>query len=432
MLEALVLSGYTRQIFPNIRHLSIVLQENQPRYIKIVNSLMSPRINSIGIRYFSTATMLDSAVSSIIYILQEAKFPLVKLTIDAGNSGNGVSQATWKAQSRFLASLTSLRRLVLRGLSKETFPLFVVASQLPELVDLKIETPHAWIELLERADVVHETGFTVLKRLIVDNSQAQSSRAVLLAFLPCFASTTFEELQVSFPPIFDQTNRGDLIPLQQFGALTTFEANWRNQGDLRREDVGHLFESHLLTHVSLVGEGAATLFDNKMIHWAAEAWPHLQALAIVEWDGELAESTPYNLSLPTVTLQGLAPLAVYCPSLQSISIHIDARNTPSSTVSTPGLSVQKLVFRDSHIGERIDEVAAFITCMWPNVELDSKRIMEEWYQGDRASRREQEFGARWRQVWEKVAKSSGEKLKLVGCSLSAGCFRSHIIFVKVR
>lgn len=419
-LNILVLSGFTHQMFPNLRDLTVVIPWTTRKTGNRLNAIISPSIQSLEFRYSVSRTdgLNSENVASAIRILQEAALSLLELTINPGCTGDAISTREWDLQSQFLLSTPSLRRLKLASLSVEALVLFAAAAQLPNLIDLEIIRPRSWKESFEETGSIGPVGFPALRRLYfaTGHRSTEASHALLIGILACVTSLEVEELKFVFETTSSFTrNRNDRFDaFERFTALKIFHVEFWNEGDLRREDMIHLSKCSQLEVLYLVCEGAATLFDDQTMNLTAEAWPNLRKIHVSSRNRHRAkDEPPPDLIPPSLTLQGLANLTTHCLVIESVTIYVDTRGTPPILTSVPCFSVRHLSVRESHVDECVEDVGSFIANLWPNLLLDPGTILRDPYQRDYASKAEKELGSRWRHVWKAVATKLGQRLDYV-------------------
>lgn len=125
----------------------------------------------------------------------------------------------------------------------------------------------------------------------------------------------------------------------------------------------HILVCSKLESLSLATRNPSQGLCDSMMLVMAQAWPRLRHLDLIR----IGDS-------PTVTLQGLAPLAQFCPGLECLNIAVDARGLPEQ-IDMPhiGLAVTELeLARWSPLDERRDRVVDFVCRMWPNQSYENR------------------------------------------------------------
>ncbi|TFY61722.1 hypothetical protein EVJ58_g4333 [Rhodofomes roseus] len=110
------------------------------------------------------------------------------------------------------------------------------------------------------------------------------------------------------------------------------------------------------------------VLDDDALKGLAMSWSRMESL-------ELMSGVSYPWRTPTATtLQGIAYLARYCPSLSSLSIDVDTSATDVSFNTTPGGgycngNLRRISFGRSRAHGKPEKIAAFLLAIFPNLKM---------------------------------------------------------------
>lgn len=400
LLQAIAISGCDLPIFPNLRNLAIIAEQYMIQDSQVVESILGPGIGTLTLEYPGAGPEMTVAVSSTTRALKQAKLPITKLTICPAVV---LTQETCDALAHSIASFPSLQSLGMLSLYDAlTVQLFAEASRLPQLGELIIRIPSSWIGVFEGVT----GGFSALRRL-----EASSPHVLVGPLLSSNQPTLLVGVIIS---IWGSPAVSSFVSLATFVKLRDFKLAW-SWGGIPWGDIVPLLRCPLLEELRMEGPEATSIFDDTRLLMAAQAWPRLRVLQVEE-DREL-ETLPEDLEFPSVTLQGLGCLATHCPLLEFLTISVDAC-APAVIPTVQSTSVKHLAFHRSPIDGPVNDVAWFISRMWPNIIL--KNVSRDPCYSDRAVEKKWPGStSRWRQVWEKVAEGTGQNLAWpVSCSAS--------------
>ncbi|KZT72309.1 hypothetical protein DAEQUDRAFT_722986 [Daedalea quercina L-15889] len=127
----------------------------------------------------------------------------------------------------------------------------------------------------------------------------------------------------------------------------------------------HLRVFHNLRRLTLMTDSCIVL-DDEILEELAMSWPRLEHL-------QLSSSAEYPWMTSTATtLEGLAHLARYCPSLSFLAIDVDTSHADVSPHSKPGggycnRALWAIEFGQSRAEGNPAKIAAFLFAIFPNL-----------------------------------------------------------------
>lgn len=400
--QAVHLSGLNNQLLPCLQHLIVLLERYEEANFPILQSILAPTIKAVDVHFGHFCS--EAEVMCTLRILETASLPLEALVIHLPGGGEPRSPAIFGPLSQFIRDHDQLRHLSIWELFSWSPSLFVTASQLPHLVDLTLAGSFQQEAAVQAFGSPPTLGFPALRRLkMLFHVEPPSISAIL----NCMESPYLEELKLGMSL---ESGRGvGLGDVGRFEELRMFDLNWTVNGECPQwEDIAPLLACHNMEEFVLKGPHASLVFNDHRMQSAAKSWPKLRQLTLAETEehGELEEMD--DLIPPTLTIRGLSYLAMHCPSLKSLFVSVDARLSPrtsSETFDVVASSVNELVLNQSFVNERVDEIASFISKMYPNVKLDNKRGIYDPYLSDERIQKKWGFRLLWKQVWEKVGQN---------------------------
>lgn len=176
--------------------------------------------------------------------------------------------------------------------------------------------------------------------------------------LAAITSVSLTSLEVMVgPPFLDVVGEGDvpneLVPLPtsilqgrlgglvRFTVLRSFRFTFATS-QLAFVDFAPILACHEMEFACLQGHGLSRWVGDGELQTMAQAWPLLEELVLIDTSQQLQHAHPRNNQghAPSMTLAGLACLAIHCPQLARLITCVDAResvNTPFPTVIRSGM-----------------------------------------------------------------------------------------------
>lgn len=404
------LSGLHNQLLPCLQHLIVLLEQYEDANFQILQSVLAPTIKAVDVHCGHFCS--EAEVVCTFRILETASLPLEAFVIHLPGGGEPRSPAIFEPLSQFIRDHDQLRHLSIWELYSWSPSLFVTASQLPHLVDLALGGSFQQEAAVQAMGPPPTRGFPALRRLKMFFHVEPPS---ISAILNCMESPHLEELKLEMS--LESGSGVGLGDVGRFKELRMFDLDWTVTGECPQwEDIAPLLACHNMEEFALVGPHASIIFNDYRMQSAAKSWPKLRQLTLAE-TGEPGEDEQVDdLTPPTLTLRGLSCLATHCLSLKSLFVSVDARPSPrtsSATFDVVASSVNELILYQSFVNEKVDEIALYISKMYPNVKSNNKRGRDDPYLSDERIQKKWGLGAFWKQIWKKVGQNLGQDVEVV-------------------
>lgn len=387
----------------------------------LLHVLMAPTIKNFELAFNTnsrnTVQVSDNVVALCSVLSRLRHLKLKAFCITSSDRMIVESYKAEKAIQTVLGHQQALLNVIISDFPSRLTTSFRAASRLPHLDGIRLTaTQRGWygepahpdfavarlrpIRSFANGTRSQPPSFPSLRHLMAVISAGDVER-LLLSVSSTFLSSL--ELQVKEPSMKIGACFADIGRFEQLKTI------WLDYPGLLGTwgDLTPILACHNVQNISVHGDCISAILGDEQLGLLARAWPFLKSLVVVDsclerWRFDLESSCAWSRSpgphIPLATLSGLGTFAAHCPSLTCLIIPIDARGTPDPTsLETIGHAVQKIGFPHSLVdpGEGEEQVARFISTMWPNhnhtevIELDQ----------------------RWEKVWAPTARVAGENEK---------------------
>ncbi|KAF8887130.1 hypothetical protein BD779DRAFT_530230 [Infundibulicybe gibba] len=358
--QALDFAFQGQPTFPNLIELNQTLSlEGVPS--PNITMLLGPRIRRISLGLEAS----DPDQTSLLPLLGKKYPALVQFILQANYNPDIGCQI-----NRALSGWDQLQTLTVPHLSEESFR---IVAGLPHLLSLVLNRANSRFGDTF-SPISGQPVFPVLRKLSVRANTLALCANLLRAATNCpLEDFTFYPTEASAPldwhdlfsALAESCNKATLtsiragdtgIPDEQVEALLAGTT----------DQLRPLLLFTNLTHVNL-GTCYGFNVDDAFIREMATAWPHLRCLDI----GTTEMCRPIEQQ-PQLTLQGLAPLARFCPDLEDLSVYIDATHLCSNHIdlgSSPSDSQVKSleVYRSPISQSSVPWAASFLSAIFPRL-----------------------------------------------------------------
>lgn len=394
-------------LFPSLRRLTFKTSEGDTR-LSLFSLLLSPTLRKIKLDFGNQSFVsICKAYTSIL--LQLTNTPLAKLerlTIiiqseDRMDVAAPRQSLTYLPIVQITSAHPTIQYLKISGLPWALAGPFLAAAQLPHLIEASFSARRLTPNLTTRLDATVR-GFPELRVMKIEGLPGDMT-PVILSYLSLNVLETLE-LTVEDPPaprvgLFNDLRQFDHL-LSVTLCFTSTEYNWNQSWEI----LAPLLHCSALQVVRISAPGLSSTITNQHILSMAKAWPDLRDLDLSDKTRISANQFLGMCCRPNVTLQGLSCLATYCPSLESLSVHIDARGVHHAIYPLTDIasSVVQLYFHCSWAVAHEEEVAKFISQMWPNARGDPLVRRDGPFGWTKGSEDLRVLGKRWERIWDGV------------------------------
>ncbi|KZT72305.1 hypothetical protein DAEQUDRAFT_755160 [Daedalea quercina L-15889] len=364
------------QMLPNLSKLDWT-DLTKSGYFGCANLLFCQQLSRLGIE--ASSPVSSTAISPTLLRLPQCLPDIEELAIHFIEDPADVPHEEYVPSEVF----TSLRRLKLLSLVS-SLPMslshgdFAKLAALPHLTHLMLSTADDPLLVTSPPSTDQNATpglvFHTLQSLTLSSLSMASSIAVMsICRFPRLRKVDISSLSAETPTTLDSIlrlvhERCPHVALEELEVSTGQLADVEEEGaevvpiaSLRR-----LCDFHQLHRFSLSTEMCIVL-DNDFVKEFAVSWPRLEYL-------QFFSTAPDPWTHPTATtLEGLAHLARYCPSLEKLTIDVDTSSTNVSREAKPGGGYSNQTLRTIDFGQSRAighpmKIAAFLFALFPNVQ----------------------------------------------------------------
>ncbi|KAH9919415.1 uncharacterized protein B0H18DRAFT_636709 [Fomitopsis serialis] len=343
-----------------------------------VHMLFGPQLSTLHMGVWSSDFAASQAVPQVLVHLPFRSPDIHELTIHMYANGGPDDQ---RLPSKVFASLIRLKSLTLLSTLPLEPDVFTALSALPHLTEAKITIHSGDEDACGLLGADHAAApsfiFRALESLTLTFSLMSDINTILSACsLPQLRRLSLTSLYGSDSSMFDRTlqlirdhcshamlevielrTTIDLFPSMEFEEVPEPDT-------ITAASLGHLFAFHRIRELELLTEMYIALDDDDLKEMAM-SWPRLKSLQLQS----VAEEEPGM----SVTLEGLAHLARYCPAMNWLAIDVDTTGTFVSPDARPGGGycnqvLQAVDFQRSHASDCPAEIGAFLYAIFPKLQ----------------------------------------------------------------
>jgi hypothetical protein len=370
----------TQPLFPNIRHLTWRTTDDIFPYIRI---LVGDKLRSIVLSMYGSDVIRSSLLPSLTTF--HPKLTHVEFDTRVVDSPM-IIQAIYSA----ICGWDHLEKLKFTNLD---FPSMLHLARLPNLKYLQLyrfPLDSATVKEFRRSVADSGPVFTALRELTACPKSADDIALFLDAIEPDALDKVV--LTLDAPTVTENWQKlNEALARTSSRTLTKLSLKEEFphdhdipdslEGMLTTDSIQPLLSFAELTEVTVVA-GHGIDLDDAFLKRLALAWPRLQKL-------DLSPGCQSARYVPQITLNGLIPLAQYCPKLSSLVLVLNATETNPYTKDKPGGGIANTSLVDLNVVESPisspSGVASFLSAIFPSLlrvstrdELFRNPLLHDW------------------------------------------------------
>lgn len=360
-------------LLPNLRTLNIETDhdpESHGRLIKVLDGLLTPSVRRFSLRFSRRGRREDYDASTCVPLLEVIKNRTSGLVTLCFKQHRDVPSQGHISFAQVLKANPSIHSLTFTQTSADLQAIINEAANLPNLTCLSFCDGSSSDYAYRDADptigpLPH--GFPALHAFKA-HVGTQSFPHILDSLPISFMKNLYlRSTDHDAPP-------SSLHALSQFTNLTTLSLHLQSEAHVWEHVLRHVLPCMRLESLAVTVPYAARDLTNEMVECMASAWPSLQSLVVLPDGGRAGR--------PTVSLGGLACLAVLCPELQTLRMEANVSHLPEEvdSLAAVGLAVTTLDLATSprSIGPADPRLIDFICRMWPNQRSEDREMETEF------------------------------------------------------